>query len=285
MASSTHIPLPEQFPFDNSAYWDTSKSMFDRYCTVANVATDKVKVDCLLYAMGPRAEEIYNSFTWESENDKTVYPSVVRKFTDYFNGRTNTIYQRALFNRRMQKEGESIDDFITDLHKLAKYCNYGDTREKMIRDKLVVRVRDIRLSEKMQLQDNLNYKKALEMARSYETVLRQNRELHQEMTANATSINRVQSKGKKQSSEKSKTGGKSWKCYFCGGNKQHKRDSCPARKSECNKCSQIGHWSKVCKKGPKTGNSSLPNAKVNAVTDDSDYYFVGTVKENDESTQ
>lgn len=36
----------------------------------------------------------------------------------------------------------------------------------------------MRLSEKMQLQDNLNYKKALEMARSYETVLRQNRELH-----------------------------------------------------------------------------------------------------------
>lgn len=170
------------------------------------------------------------------------------------------------------------------MHKLAKYCNYGDTREEMIRDRLVVGVRDMRLSEKMQLQDNLNYKKALEMARSYETVLRQNRELHQKTDANATSINRVQSKGKKQSLEKSKTSGKSWKCYFCGGNKQHKRDACPARESECNKCSLIGHWSKVCKKGSKTG-SSLPNVKINAVTDDSDYYFVGSVKENDESAQ
>lgn len=88
MASATHIPLPKRFPFDNSAYWDTYKSMFDRYCTEANIMMDKVKIDCLLYA-------IYNSFTWESE-DKTVYSAMVHKFTDYFNERTNTIYQRAV---------------------------------------------------------------------------------------------------------------------------------------------------------------------------------------------
>lgn len=107
------------------------------------------------------------------------------------------------FNRCIQKE--SIDDFITDLHKLVKYCNYGNTREEMIRDRLVVGVRDMRLSEKMQLQDNLDYKKTLEMARSYETVLWQNRELHKNKMASATIINRVQTKGKKQALENSKT--------------------------------------------------------------------------------
>lgn len=37
---------------------------------------------------------------------------------------------------------------------------------------------------------------------------------------------------------------------------------------------QIGHWSKVCKKGPKTGSFKefLSNAKVNAMAGDSDYY-------------
>jgi len=72
MANTTHIPLPERFQFDNPTYWNTYKSTFERYCTVANVNIEKVKVDCLLYAMGPRAEEIYNSFTWESEDDKVL---------------------------------------------------------------------------------------------------------------------------------------------------------------------------------------------------------------------
>ncbi|EZA47539.1 hypothetical protein X777_16208 [Ooceraea biroi] len=77
--------------------------------------------------MGPRAEEIFNLFTWDTEASKTVYAEVISKFTNYFNGRRNIIYQRALFNRRAQKDGESMDDFITDLHKLAKYCNYGSS--------------------------------------------------------------------------------------------------------------------------------------------------------------
>jgi hypothetical protein len=78
-----------------------------------------------------------------------------------------------------------------------------------------------------------------------------------------------------------------WKCYFCGGNKQHKRDSCPARESTCNKCSQIGHWSKACRKGQNTENSksSQPSAKVNTVVNDSDYYFIGTINQENENTQ
>jgi len=193
------------------------------------------------------------------------------------------IYQRALFNRRVQKLGESIDDFITDLHKLAKDYNYGNSCEEMIRDRLVVGVRDIRLLEKMQLHDNLDYKKAIETARNYETVLPQNRELHQSATSDVGAVNRVQVKGKRKLQNKASD--KSWKCYFCGGSKQHERKSCPARESTCNKCNQAGHWAKTCKKAQKAGNSKdlVVSAKVNAVANNSKNYFIGTVNQDCES--
>ncbi|RLU18028.1 hypothetical protein DMN91_010270 [Ooceraea biroi] len=150
----------------------------------------------------------------------------------------------------------------------------------MIRDKLVVDVRDTQLSERMQLQDNLDYGKATEMARSYETVLRQNKEIHQSATSTVGATNLVQVKGKKY--PQGKTGNTSWKCYFCGGTKQHKKDSCPARGTKCNKCSQLGHWEKMCKKGPKKEESKnvQSNAKVNAVVENAKNYFVGSVNKD-----
>lgn len=203
--STTNIPLPAHFPFENPSYWDTYKAQFNRYCTVAKLTEGEdntgVKVDCMLYAMGPKAEEIFGSFTFDTEADKKKVATVIAKFDNHFQGRTNVIFQWALFNRRVQQEGESIDDFITDLHKLVKYCNYGTFREEAIRDRLVVGVRDIRLSEKMQLVEDLNYTKALEMARNFVFVQKQNQVLYQQETSVASITNRLAAKKKHTTKE------------------------------------------------------------------------------------
>ena len=44
-------------------------------------------------------------------------------------------------------EGESIDSFVTALHELAEHCNFRDLKEELIRDRLVVWLRDASLSE------------------------------------------------------------------------------------------------------------------------------------------
>ena len=40
--------------------------------------------------------------------------------------------------------------FITDLFNLAEHCNFGVLREELIRDRIVVGIRDKALSEKLQ---------------------------------------------------------------------------------------------------------------------------------------
>lgn len=42
------------------------------------------------------------------------------KFDMYFGGKVNVIYERAKFNQRSQKPGESASDFITDLYTMAE---------------------------------------------------------------------------------------------------------------------------------------------------------------------
>ena len=78
--------------------------------------------------------------------------AVIGKFDQYFKVRRNTIFERAKFNRRSQKEGESVEQYITDLYELAKFCEFGELKEEMLCDRVVVGIRDLALSEKMQTE-------------------------------------------------------------------------------------------------------------------------------------
>ena len=54
-----------------------------------------------------------------------------------------------------------MDAFITDLNTLAQHCSYGALHDEMIRDRIVVGLRDKALSEKLQLESDLALEKAV----------------------------------------------------------------------------------------------------------------------------
>ena len=56
----------------------------------------------------------------------------------------NVIFECTKFNSQRQQKGETVDDFVTDLHCLAESCAYGDLHTEMIRDRIVVGLLDVR---------------------------------------------------------------------------------------------------------------------------------------------
>ena len=66
-----------------------------------------------------------------------------------------------------------MDAFITDLHWLAKHCGYGALHNEMIRDHIVVGLRDATLSEKLQMDSKLTLEKAVRLSRESETIKKQ----------------------------------------------------------------------------------------------------------------
>ena len=52
------------------------------------------------------------------------------------------------------------NDFITALFKLSETCEYGELRDQLIHDRLVVRITDAKLSEKLQMDKDLTLEKA-----------------------------------------------------------------------------------------------------------------------------
>ena len=57
------------------------------------------------------------------------------------------IFERARFNKRDQLESELAEEYITALYSLVETCEYGDMKDEMLRDRLVVGIRNEKVSE------------------------------------------------------------------------------------------------------------------------------------------
>ena len=105
-----------------------------------------------------------------SEADRKKYRPVKGEFDSHFVIKENIIYERSKFNMRSQNEEEPVDSFITDLYALAEFCNFGNVRDELTNDRLVVGILDKQLSEKLQLDVDLTLEKAFIQARQKETI-------------------------------------------------------------------------------------------------------------------
>ena len=160
--ASYQIATPESFSFAHPEDWPKWIRRFERFRQASGLATksEASQVNTLVYTMGDEEDDIFSSFSL-AEDDKNKYDAVKQAFENHFIKKRNPIFERAKFNQRKQEEGESVDTFVTALHTLVKHCEYGALQDQMIRDRLVVGLRDAVLSEKLQMEPDLSLEKVV----------------------------------------------------------------------------------------------------------------------------
>ena len=233
---------PDSFDFSKGEMWPNWIRRFERFRTLSElIDKDEVtQINTLIYTMGDQAEDILNSFKLNATQLKE-YKTIKEKFDSYFVVRRNIIYERAKFNRRVQNDNESVEEFINSLHVLAEYCDYGDLHDQMIRDRIVVGLKDGNVSQRLQLDPDLTLKKAQDIVRETDAVKRQQSELRSKSDLRNNDIDSIRSaKYKLRREQNNKSTGKSslkdfqnkQSCFRCGKNPSHSKERCPARNSD-----------------------------------------------------
>ena len=64
------------------------------------------------------------------------HQELVKLIQDHLVPNPSEIVQRFKFNNRFRTEGESVADFVAALRNLAEHCEYKDTLEMMLGDRL-----------------------------------------------------------------------------------------------------------------------------------------------------
>ena len=263
-SATLQVSTPDPFSFSRPDEWPRWIRRFERFRIASGLAgkDDETQVNALIYTVGDQADDILASFSLSAEESKT-YGIVKSKFDNYFVKRRNVIYERAKFNMRRQREGESVDAFVTSLYALAEHCQYGALHDEMIRDRIVVGIRNAALSERMQLQPDLDLEKAITQARQSEAVkqqqplLRGGPEGKPDIPVGAVHRS-TRGRGRQrprpgQTTRQNSTAtltpqaGTASVCSRCGRTPAHDRQHCPARDVSCHKCGKIGHFQSVCR--------------------------------------
>ncbi|XP_071176322.1 uncharacterized protein [Mytilus edulis] len=171
------------------------------------------------------------------------------------------IIQRFKFNSRTRHSDESVRTFIAALRSLTEHCNYGDTLNAMLRDRLVVGIKSDRIQRRLLAEPNLTFEKALEIATAMETAEKNAQDIQASGT-NGTfqkQINKVSKSYTRNNSGNSKQGD----CYRCGGN--HLAAECRFKDAKCHSCKKKGHIAKKCRNKSANGNFSEKTESLNHV--------------------
>ena len=119
--TNVHFQPPESFNFRKPDEWPCWRKRFEQFCIASGLAAEEeeCQVNTLLYCLGDDAEDVLRS-TNISEADGKKYNKVLENFDQFFQMRKNVIIGRARFNSQNQQEGETSEQYIAALYRLAE---------------------------------------------------------------------------------------------------------------------------------------------------------------------
>ena len=199
----------------------------------------EVQVARLLNAAGPEAQEIHDLFTFENNDQKKEYKTILEKFRAYCRPKKNIVYERHKFWSRRQNEGEPFDRWLKEMRVIAKDCEFAE-EDNMIRDKIVYGVSDKKVQERMLRKSDLTLKDATDMCRAAEASQTQLVEIRKQEHLAVSELSHKVDKVEEGAVE----------CSACR-RPGHTVQDCPTRKTvrsqvQCYTCKGFGHMSRVC---------------------------------------
>ena len=121
------------------------------------------QVASLLAVMGPSTNGVLRNLVYpEKPKDKSL-DEISTVLEERFTEKKVEIAERFRFYTAVQ-ESETIAQFVSCLKKLARYCNFGDKLNDMIRDRLVCGIKDRNTQKKLLVESGLTLEKAIKVA-------------------------------------------------------------------------------------------------------------------------
>ena len=306
-----HVPFPEKLDLSNEAnrpeVWKLFRQVWDNYEISSNLVyyPSPTRAATLLTCFKDSALRVFNAISFENEDDKKDITVVLQKMTEACTGTVNVTYERYIFNTRTQSDSEPIMDYYAVLLKLSRTCEFETLRDSLIRDRIIVGMRDKAVRKRLLLESKLTLKRCLEISRSCEATNSRLDAMGQNTSSSKSDINRVKSKysrgsnpNRQKSCSQSQQKTSRWKphssnsssnsrkvsetnkCEYCGANPGHSRSECPASNAVCSFCNRRGHYAAVCRRKSKSSKKkSVAQVEFSEsdFSDSDDFLFLGSL--------
>ncbi|XP_070377118.1 uncharacterized protein [Dermacentor albipictus] len=173
MAFVPHMPPFLALPGTPAVPWLTWKRYFRTFleATGGEALQNERKKAILLSNLGFEGQRLYYDLASQTDQTATTFEDVLRIFDHHYEESTNPLVHRIIFRERKQLPGETFQDFVTVLQRLAPACAFGAWHDESLRDQILQGVASKRIRERLLYEGaSLTLKKAEEIGRSVEQV-------------------------------------------------------------------------------------------------------------------
>ncbi|XP_077528612.1 uncharacterized protein LOC144141006 [Haemaphysalis longicornis] len=237
-------PPPLQLTGNLSEQWKRFKQKFDLFLVATTTKeqprSEAAKATLLLSVAGDDALDVFNTFTFEAQECKEDYATVLASSSPTVPRLSNEVHERYVFRSRRQADGEPFEKFVRDLKKQAGQCNFGDQRDSMIRDQIVFGTNNPKLREKMLREQQLTLGKGEEFCKVAESVTQRN----EVWGATHSNIDTIAGPAYVPKGKNARDSNTQYRCKKC--DRHHRPRQCPAYGKKCNVCHLLHHFAVCC---------------------------------------
>ena len=265
--------------------WKLFKQMWTNYIVVAGLEIEAPAYlrALFLHTLGAEGLTIFNGLELD---DSATVDQIISAMDTHFIGKTNEIYERFVFNKRDQKEGESFDDYINCLRQLIKTCNFShEIADSLLRDRIVLGIRSSSTKQELIQDSKLTLQTCIDKCRSLEATEEQMKALGENLNE-TEKAHLVKHKKKREGKNAKKFEDTVRDCKFCGERHRMKREECPAWGKRCEECGAENHSKRVCFKAKRK--NMKKKKSVHVVVDDSssdDEYVLAVENTSDDDDE
>lgn len=263
-----------------SEMWDAYIECFDCFLQ-ANDYTDfsnDRKRAHFLNTCGPQIFATARALVAPQPVSTVPWTTLLAKLKGHYAPAPSCISCRFVFRQRLQKEGESINEYLASLRAEAIYCKFQNLDDSLL-EQMVCGVRDLRLQRRLLAKTDINRQSTVDEACAFEMSDKLAAEMCKiQNTLPATQCAAIHTPDeddnltddedevshlKAAASSKRPTFKKQIlaPCLGCGGN--HPRAFCRFKNAICRRCGKRGHLAKVCRSvSQDTALSALAQSKL-----------------------
>ena len=217
----------------------------------ANQVEEDRKVPTLLTVMGATTYDTLWSLLAPTPPQEKTFGELLEALRKHFDPEPLVIAERFRFYQRLQKQDESIADFIADLHRLSIKCEFGDFLDQALRDRFVCGIHSQAIQKKLLAEAKLTIQRAQEIALGMESTDKDSKDL-KGPAAGDSGTRSAEATVYTTSSTKGTV--KEKPCSRCG--RRHAEKSCKFKDAICHRCGKRGHIAPVCRSGSPTSHVS-----------------------------
>ena len=197
--------------------WSTYADRLEHYFITNDIIAEAKRRSILLTVAGPEVYSLVCNLVAPDKLGDKSYDDLVALIKKHFPPHHPLSLSGTNFHTQVRNQGESLANFVADLHNIAKHCEFNDVLDDMLSDRFVGGVNEPKIQKRLLAEPKLTLTSAFDLAQALETASKDLLDLdiqpsQAQPLVGDVSIHQVQDK--KQGTT----------CYHCGG--QHPPTGC-----------------------------------------------------------